>query len=210
MGAVGTLIVIVVGNVHTLVDVVGTEGQLVADAVAGGLLDSGALAGIQPGQDLGDFLRVQKRQGIYIGIEGLPTVSGILLQGIQEGSVVEGLVVGICAGVYNGDPGSRAGHAGGPDSRGAHHPGGGVHIRLQRFGFGCLVPALDDNILDTVNLFDLTDLAVGHIGGDDVAHQRQIPDNIQFLSVQRLGRDDLFHDLLNGAQVPVVGHGLRV
>ena len=94
-------------------------------------------------------------------------------------------MVGVQAGVDDGDPGACAGVAGGPGVGSAEHAGGGRLEGLGSFSGGHgLILLLDDHIRNTHHGGDLIDAAVGNVGGDDVGSQGHVPDHIQLLALQ--------------------------
>ena len=207
VGAVGALVIPVVVDGQVVVHVVGTEGQLLGHVVLGSVALTDALVGVQVLQNGFDLLGIQQVQGSHVGFGGHALFGSVLRQGIQVGTVVEGLVIGVRAGIDDGDPGACAGHAGLPDGGAAGHGGGAVGIGLRSLD---LIGPLQDHVPDALDRLDGVELAVGHIGGNDVADQGQVPDNVQLPAAQGLGGDDLGHAVLVLLQLQVVGHCIGI
>ena len=178
VGAVFTLVIVVVGDIQVTVHVVEAVGGLCIEIqIVGGQGRARSLqlsVGVQLGQDIGHIRGIHQA----VGLAGL-------LQGIAESLGIEGLMIGVQAGVDDGDPGACAGISGEPGLVGAGHLAGDSHIR----GVGAAdadhvggVAALLDHGLDTVELADLGDGPAGHIDGDQVGCQGQVPDHIQLLA----------------------------
>ena len=123
---------------------------------------------------------------------------------------VKGLVICIRAGINDGNPHTRAGIAGHPGDVYPSHAHGHCHVglcclRLCRLR---LIAGFQNHILHTGLAPNRLQLAIGHIGRDDVGSQGQIPLHIQ----RRTGhpgklRDRIF--LLSPELLPV-GHGCWV
>ena len=157
-------------------------------------------------QNICNFCRVQKVQLLQVGLCALPLQLGAAGQGVVQTGVGKGLVVGVRAGVDDGDPGARSGISGGPGGGGADHFRGSGHIRI---GGVCgdhvgRVPGFQDDLFHTGQRGNLFHLPVFHLGGDEIGRQGQIPDNIQRFAGDRL---NLCGDLvLTGLQFLAVRH----
>ena len=213
MGAVLALTVIVMGDVQGGIHIVEAEGQLlVAIELCGG--DAGhPLIGVELRQHLGNGLLRHQVQGSLVSLQAHALCCGILRQSPQIRAVVKGLVVGIRAGVDDGDAGARTGVAAVPQNAGADHAGAGVgagHGILHPLCHGRLILGLHGHGPDAVDGGDLLQGAIGHPGGDDVAHQGHVPDHVQGTAVQGLPGDGLFHGLLGSLKLRPVAHGLGI
>ncbi|CDB30481.1 unknown [Firmicutes bacterium CAG:137] len=159
-------------------------------------------------QHTGNLRRIQQ----IVILHGFPRLFGLLLQGVVEAGGAEGLMVRIRTGVNDGNPAACASVTGGPSCIGADHGRGGGHIGVVRqihIHHGRCILGLQDHLFHTRNLPDGGNLAVLHIGGDQVSGQGQVPNHIQLLSAQGLGGDGLGHGLLPGLQAgPVLDRRL--
>ena len=122
-------------------------------------------------------------------------------------------MVGVQARVDDGHPHARAGITVLPGLVGAGHLPGDTHLGL----IGPLVPIggnglglvalLLHHALDAVHGGDLFDGAIGHVGGDHVGSQGQVPDDVQLLAVQSYPGDLAAQRFLLGLQALPVAHG---
>ena len=213
VGAVLTLGVAVVGDVKALVDIVVAEGQLAVDIKLCGILRADTpflilTRDIQLVQLICDLSRSQE----VIRRNFLPGFLRILRDGILKRLRVKALVVGIRTGIDDGDAAAGAGVALGPRGAAADHAAGGRHVGIRGIGahHGGLIAGLQDHILHAGDGLDGLDVAVGHVGGDDVGRQGQVPDHIQLLAAQDLLGDPAGHRLLLRLQLVAVCHGLAV
>ena len=213
VGAVLALLVVVVDDVQGGVHIVEAVGQLLG---AGQLLGGDAghpLGGMELIQHRSDVIGIQQVQGGHVAFQTHALSLGIFRQGVQICTVVKGLVIGVGTGIHNGDAGARAGVAAAPQIAGADHGGAGVGVGdqlLVALRHGGAVLGLHGHGLNAVNGGDLLQGAVGHPGGDDVAHQGHVPDHVQGTAVQSPVGDGLLHPLLGGQKLGPVIHGLRV
>ena len=188
MGAVAALAVIVVGHTVVAVHIVDGEGDLLVDIPGTGIgqvvvLDVGV--DVQILQNILHIDHVQQIQALDVLVGGQALLGGLLLQRIAEGTGAEALVIGVQAGVDDGDAGAGTGVAGGPGIGSAEHAGGGGLEGLSSLSGGHgLILLLDHHIRNTHHGGDLIDGAVGHVGGDDVGSQGHVPDHIQLLPLQ--------------------------
>ena len=204
MGAVLALAVIVVGDVQIGVDVVVAESGLGVDVQVlssqGHAIVQLTVVGVQLGQNLGNVTCVHQLIGLAGGC-------GCLLHGVAERLLGEGLMIGVEAGVDDGNTHTRAGIARQPGLLCAGHLAGNGHLRLIGTADGGdlgLVAVLLHHTAHTVQLLDLGDGGAGHIGGDDVCGQGQIPHHIQLPALQDLALDGCDHGLLAAPEaVPV-------
>ena len=194
MGAMSALVIVVVGHIVVPVHVVDGEGDLLIDVVGAG---GGAVEVLHEGIDVqvlhhgGHIFGSHQVQGCHIVRSGHVSGSRILLQCVQVSFAVEALMIQIQAGIDDGDAAACAGVTGGPGGGGAGHLGGGGHhgICILTIILHGSVLVLQEHFLDASDGCDLLDLTVGHIGGDDVGSQGQVPDHIQLLAAQNLGFD---------------------
>ena len=198
VGAVVTLLVVVVGDIQIGVNVVEAEGDLGADIQIGGLQVAVLLEGVE---------LLQLVSVIRSGDGG----DAQALDSVAVGSAVEGGVIGVSAGINDGHLGACAGVTVSPGNAGADHGGGGSHVGvggLRLLDHARLILRLDQDGIDTLDLLDLLDLAILNVGGDDVGGQGQIPNHIQRLAVQGLLGDGLGHLILLGFQLVAILHRL--
>ena len=193
------------GHVQVLVDVVVAEGQLGVDV---------SLAGdgsVQLVSDSGDLVGIQQIQRGNVLLVGNASLLSQLSQGVLESLGVQGLMVGVGAGVDDGDPGAGTGVAGSPGSGGADLSGRGSHVgivdlvSLDDVG---LVAGLDQDLADALDSLDGSDLAVLDVGGDHVGSQGQVPDHIQLAADGLLDGSGGLGLLI--LQVGTVGHSLGI
>ena len=220
MGAVTALAVVVMGHVQIPVNVVVGEGNFVGqmqDIRRQGivLLEDAvpivvALVNVKLGQNGSDLLFIQQAQGVHVRLRGHAGGLGVVGHGVQVSAIVHSLMVCIQAGVNDGHPGTGAGVAGGPDGAGPSHGGGGAVVRLSGalFRLARLILGFQNHFGNAPGGFDLFDVPVAHVGGDDVARQSQVPGHVQ------LGADGrgnpVRHGLLVGNQALPVGLGALV
>ena len=180
--------------------VVVAEGELAVDICSFGIDGHVQVIGHS-----GDLLGVQQIQRLDVGVGVHALLRRQLGQGVLEGGSIQALVVGVGAGVYNGDPGARAGVALGPGQHGAGLAAGGGHVDLIALfhGLGHIL-LLDQDPLNTGDGLDGLDLTVAHIGGDQVGGQGQVPDHIQLAASGLLDPGD--QPVLVGLQARPVGH----
>ena len=214
MGAVLALTVGLVVNHQVLIDVVGREGQLLAQIQLVGGDGGEELLEVQVGQNGCDLLGIQQIQGRDILFKAHTCGLGILLQSIQEGTAVQGLVIGVAAGIQNRDTGAGAGEAAGPYQGGAGHAQGCEHLGLSHSLFPLndagQIGIFQNHGLDACHLGNGIHGAVGNSGGDQVCGQGQIPDHIQLLSAQSLCGNGSGQGILLGLQLAAVGHGFCI
>ena len=156
------------------------------------------LGGVQLGEDL---------RRVSAGHQG----SVAPLQGVSQGIRVQSRVVHIDAGINDGDFPSGTGVTGSPGGGGADHfVGGGHHgVRGQFFlDHAGLIAPLHQHFFHAGDRFDGGNIAIFHVGGNDVCGQGQIPDHVQVLSVQGLPGNGGLHSLLLAFQGLTIGHGI--
>ena len=198
VGAVVTLLVVVVGDIQIGVNVVEAEGDLGADIQVLSLQVALLLEGVE---------LLQLVSVIRSGDGG----DAQALDSVAVGSAVEGGVIGVSAGINDGHLGACAGVTVSPGNAGADHGGGGSHVGvggLRLLDHARLILRLDQDGINTLDLLDLLDLAILNVGGDDVGGQGQIPNHIQRLAVQGLLGDGLGHLILLGFQLVAILHRL--
>ena len=198
VGAVVTLLVVVVGDIQIGVNVVEAEGDLGADIQVLSL----QIAVLLEGVELLQLVSV---------IRGGDGGDAQALDSVAVGSAVEGGVIGVSAGINDGHLGACAGVTVSPGNAGADHGGGGSHVGvggLRLLDHARLILRLDQDGINTLDLLDLLDLAILNVGGDDVGGQGQIPNHIQRLAVQGLLGDGLGHLILLGFQLVAILHRL--
>ena len=128
-----------------------------------------------------------------------------------EGTGIKGLMIGIQAGIDNSNTATRTGISGVVGIIRTNHGAGGSGIRCELRFFrnrSRIIAVLQVHGLNTGYLLDLLDLAVGHVGGDDVGSQGQVPGNIQLRSGGHLNPG--LHAFLLLFQVCAVGHGFCI
>ena len=161
--------------------------------------------------DLGTLVdtgAVEAGGGDVLGGHQLVQVA-VLFDGVEEGLLIEGLVLIVQAGVDDGDLPAGAGVF----AAVADHVSGVHGLRgydLAGVGCGGLVLLLELDVSDAVELGDGLDLAVGDPGGDHVAGQRDVPLDLQGLSVQDLCRDPAGQLVLLLLEQVTVGSGVFV
>ena len=198
VGAMVTLLVVVVGDVQIGVNVVEAEGDLGADIQVLSLQVAVLLEGVE---------LLQLVSVIRSGDGG----DAQALDSVAVGSAVEGGVIGVSAGINDGHLGACAGVTVSPGNAGADHGRGGSHVGvggLRLLDHARLILRLDQDGINTLDLLDLLDLAILNVGGDDVGGQGQIPNHIQRLAVQGLLGDGLGHLILLGFQLVAILHRL--
>ena len=186
--AVLALGVIGMGHVQVTVNVVHRVGDLGVQVDAVGAADE--LGGVQVAPDSGHVFSGHQLDG---GLAALVQ----LVDGILESSRVEGQVLHVKTGVDHRDLAAGAGVAQVPGLGRAGHLGGDDVLHLILRGE---VLQLDHHIADTGDVLDVLDPAVGHVGGDDVGRQGDVPDHVQLGAVQSLGGDPVGHGVLFGLQ----------
>ena len=211
MGAMLALVVVVMGHIQVLVNVAEAKGGFQVyvqirsreTAVPGG--------SVQLRQGLGDLLLIQHIQGLQILFIVHTGITGILCQSHCQGQGIKRLMIGIETGVDDGNPGAGAGVTGFPGTVGAGHLGGNQHVGLRcSVGGGLLglIPSLQNHILDAGKLPNLLNLPIGHISGNDIGRQGQVPCHIQLFANGLL--NGCGHVCLLTLQAGAVGHGLLV
>ena len=213
MGAVLTMEVVLVIHRQITVHIVCGEGLFLIQIQLGGSQIADPLVDVEQRQNGGDLLDIQQIQPVHIAAVALACGCRILLQSVQERTVVQGLVVGVRTGVDDRHTAACAGEAVGPGQGGAGHGQRCVHL-----GLGNLFPVhhtgfiavFQNHGLDALHLGDGVHMAVGDPGGNQVCGQGQIPDHIQLLTAQNLGGDGLGQVVLLGLQGVAVGQGLAV
>ena len=198
VGAVVTLLVVVVGDIQIGVNVVEAEGDLGADIQVLSLQVALLLEGVELLQ-------------LVSVIRGGDGGDAQALDSVAVGSAVEGGVIGVSAGIDDGHLGACAGVTVSPGNAGADHGRGGSHVGvggLRLLDHARLILRLDQDGINTLDLLDLLDLAILNVGGDDVGGQGQIPNHIQRLAVQGLLGDGLGHLILLGFQLVAILHRL--
>ena len=205
VGAVVALGIVAVGDVVVAVHVVVGVGDL-GGAVGGVGVDLHVeLRGL--GLDLGGGQQIQTGHVVRVAhVLGL----GVELQGMLQTGGGEGDMVHLDAGVDDGHPGARTGDALLPDLVAAGLEGGAVHIGVGAVvGVAAvrLIPGLQHHGFHLVHGADGVQLAVGHVGGDDVGGQGDVPDHVQGLSIQDLRGDPVGKGQLLGLQLGPVVHG---
>ena len=199
------LVVTDMGDVVAVIGVIVAEGQLAVD------IDFiGVDFHIQPIGHRLNLLNVKQIQLFHVRFQSHAGFLGLQLQRVLKTLRRETLVLRICTCVDDGNPGTGAGITRGPSQGGADLLAGGRHIGISfalayHVGF---ILRLDQNALDTGDLFDGFDLTIFHVSRDDVGCQGQIPDNVQFFRGRPL---DLSNDgILVRCQSVTIIHGLSI
>ena len=210
MGAVLALAVVVVGHVQIGVDVIvavcglGIDVQVLGGQGHTGLLLTGV--GVQLRQDCGNVLHVHQ-------IVGLAGGGSRRLHRMEECILGKGLVVGVQAGVDDGNAHARAGIARLPGLLCAGHLAGNGHLGLIGAAHGChlgLVAVLLHHPCNAVQLLNRRNRRAGHIGGDYIGGQGQIPHHIQLPALQDLPLDGCGQGFLTALQAVAVADRVRV
>ena len=185
VGAVLALAVVVVGHIQIAVDVVVAVGGLGIDVQILGGQGVVPLVGVELGQHGGNVSGVHQVQ-----------LDSLFLchqtDGILKGGRVEGLVIGVQAGVDDGDQASCTGVALQPGLGRAGHLAGNGHVGLVFAAHGDHVggvAVLNGHGGDALHGTDAFDGTTGHIGGDGVGGQGHVPDHIQLFTRQDLPLD---------------------
>ena len=213
VGAVLALVIVVMGHIQVPVHVVVVEGQL------GGAIQllrrggsrrglavlQGPLIGVQLRKYRADFRCIQKIIGFAAGLL-------ILRQGVCKGIGIKRLVICIGTGVNDCNSHPCAGISGGVGSGGADHLTRGGHIGV---GLSCgvhrrLIPGLQNDLLHPRYCLDGFDVSIGHIGGNQVGRQGQVPHHIQLFPRQGLPGNGLCHGFLALLQAGAVSRGAPV
>ena len=175
-----TLRVIVMGDVVVPVHIVVGEGDLIADERL-----SGIDRNIQLIHNRFHRVRIQQIQLCLIIVQRLTSHFSKALQRVVESAAVKGLMVGVNAGIDDGDTAAGAGIAGLPGNGRTDLLAGGSHVGivgLVGVNHHGLIPGLNQDLFDTGNLLNGGDLTILHVRGDDVRGQRQVPHNVQLLT----------------------------
>ena len=196
----------VMGNLQAPVHVIKGKGQL---GIAVQILCRGVHMKLT--QHRGNLRLIQKVQLFQVGFLRHTGCLGLLRQGVPERALVKRLMVRVGTGVYNGNPAARAGISSGPGSVGANHGGRGTHMRIGRqiglHHIG-LILGLQEDSLHLRDSLNGLNLAIGHIGRDEVGRHGQIPNHVQLFAGGALNL--LLHLGLLLDQRSTVGHGGRV
>ena len=185
MGTVGTLGVVVVGDVHIAIQVVIAERCLLIEVQILSSQLGVTLVNIQLGQFFSHFCSIQQIEVCHILFVADTGASRIVLQCIGECLRIKGLMVGVQTGVDHGDTGAATGVTGFPHVGGAGHAGRNHHIGLcngAALFLGGIVAIFQNHLLNAGDLFNILDLTILHIGRDQVCSQGQVPDHIQLLA----------------------------
>ena len=139
--------------------------------------------------------------GDLVHVEEIERVNIVaaLTQRVEEGVVVEALVVGIDTGIDDRNTGACAGVAFRVCAeRAGHNTGGsGIGIRLiLGFNNHRFVTGFQNDFLDARNFFDCSYVAVGYVCGDEVGSEGEVPDNVQIVPAENFTGDLLCHGLL--------------
>ena len=199
-GHVGTVLalgIVHVGDVQVAVHIVGAKGHLGV-----------AVHTVHAAQTLGDVQLVPNSSHVLGRHQSDILVK--LADGVLEGIALEQLVIGIQAGIDDGDLAAGAGIAGAPGPVAAHHLAGGGHVGLRRLSGFRLVTGLKDHVLDADHVLDGLDLAKLHVGGDHIGRQRHVPYDVQLGAAQNLFGDLVGKGILLGPQAITIPHGTRV
>ena len=115
-------------------------------------------------------------------------------------------MIQVGTGVDNGDPGTSAGVAVCISGGAADLLGGGGHLGIQ-FAHGShirLIAGLNYNVRNACYRLDLIDLAVLHVGGNDVGGQCEVPHHIQLFTAEDFLRNRGSHGVLLTLQIAAV------
>ncbi len=204
--AVLSLGVVQVGHIQVVIHIAETESDLFVSVQI--FRSNGAVLfiSVQLFQNRSDFRSVQQILLGNILVIGHTGGLGVFSQRVLERIVVERLMIGVQAGIDDGDTGTCAGVAGLPGSVCAGHLGRNRHVGLiAAYGVDSrLITSFHDDFRNAGNLFDLSDLAELYVGGDHIRSQSHVPDHIQLLA-GGLG-NGLFYALLVRLQIRTVRH----
>ena len=176
MGAMVTLLVIIVGNIVVEIPVVIAKSDLAVDI---------SLLGIDLHVQLvchrGDLLCVQKGQAFDVGVLAHTGFFSQLGQRVLKSDAVHALVIGVDTGIDHRDPHTGAGVSGIPNRTGTDLRTGGSHVGDNGavLSLAGQILVFQNNRLDTGKLFNGLDLTVLHIGRDHIGGQGQVPDYVQ-------------------------------
>ncbi len=178
VGAVLPLPIIVVGRIVVTINIVVCKGLLAVDVSRLRIHRS-----VQLICNRSNLFCIQQIQAGLVRIQIHTGLTRQISQRILKASGRETLVVGIRTGIDDGDTGASAGVARSPGCSRTDLLARGSHIGISRASVHHVgqILGLDHNALNTGDLFDGLDLAVGHIGRNDICCQGQIPDNVQIL-----------------------------
>ena len=210
MGAVLTLAVVVVGHVQAGVDIVIAKCGLGIDVqILGGQGNTRLLltgVGVQLRQNCGNVIRFHQ-------VVGLSGGGSRRLHRMEERILRKGLMIGVQAGVNNGDAHARAGIARLPGLLCAGHLAGNGHLGLVGAADGChlgLVAVLLHHPHNAVQLLNRRNRGAGHIGGDHIGGEGQIPHHIQLPALQDLALDGCGQGFLTALQAVAVADRVSV
>ena len=143
------------------------------------------------------------------GILSRHQLGAAVLYGVGKCIRVKRGMVNVRTGVNDGNLSAGAGIAGGPSRDRADHLVGGRHFgihRLVTIDNTRIIAFLNENLFHAVDLFNFLDLAVFHIGRNNIRCERQVPDNIKLAAVEYLIGDRFFHFLLLILEIPAIAH----
>ena len=202
MGAMLTLRVIDMYNIQVLIHIVVGKGNLAVAVEAGSGRRNMELIG-----DYSNLVCIQQIQTGLVLVHGLAGLAGQISQRVLKAAGGEALVVDIQAGIDNGNTAAGAGITVGPGSGRADLFAGGGHVGIRSFlcvHHSRLIAGLDHDVHNTGYAFNGLDLAVFHVGGNDVGNQSQLLHHIQRLA-DCLGNGCNAH-ILHRFQGGTVGH----
>ena len=156
----------IVGDIQGAVHVVEAEGQLAAQIQILSRQAGIPLACVQLIEGLTQLLLIQQLQGGGIVLGAHPIPAGLEGQSILEGGRIEGLMVGICAAVDDGNAGACAGIAG--FSLDVCSAGHFLGHHISDVGLHGYVAGFQIYGFDAGQLGDCVQLSVGNIGGNGV------------------------------------------
>ena len=206
VGAVLALKVTEVLHIQVPVHIVEAEGDLGADVQVVGVQPRIHSRRVELVQLAGDLILVQQ----VVAGDGHAVVLRVLGDGVVISRAVERLMLDVKTGIDDGDSHARAGVAVAPRDAGAGHTGGDLHLGIVSADAHHVrgVPGGHHHVLNALHGLDLLDLAVSHVGGNDVGDQRQVVHHVQlFAGIQCLLGDGLRHVLLRHQKLLAVAHG---
>ena len=203
VGAVLTLFVIVVGDIVVGILIVEAEGQLGVEISLGGIQIILDVQLIRHCCDLLCIQQIQRSDVFLIAHTGFFCQQS---QRILKSHGIQALVIGVRAGVDDRNTGASAGVAGGPSHSGADLVAGGSHMGGNITSLSAVgqVLALQHHALNAGQAFNDLDLAILHIGRNNIGGQGQIPNHIQLIAGDGLNLLD--HSDLILLEALTVGH----
>ena len=185
---------IVVSHVVVTVGIVKAKGKLSVNVKRTRI--NFELADIKLGNLIHDLLLTQQVERRNVVIITHARLFGQQTDGVAPALFGERLVVGISAGIYDGNSAAGTRIAGCIGRCRTGHLRGSCHQRVISLGAGYhsrLITGFNDDIFHAVELQNGRDLPILHICGNDVRSKRQVPLNIKSAAAQHFRGDFLRH-----------------